>query len=325
MGADEGYFRLWNPDWCNGTIDDCRRVNVHGKFQTTFEIAVSEAASAAAELGTAADAAFYGGRPPRCTVTCGAATTTVTGDHFYLYKADGDGTETFYYVWLNEAVGGKDPAPTGGTGLEVAIGAADDASTVAGKVKVVIDGTGGLTATVAAAIIKIESDAVGPVTPAVDVNTGYAIVNDYQGSYQTYCKLFAYSSQADDTDESDKDARKVMIIGISVSDPVAAALGTEKPQYSVEQVSLAGATFVETTRYYKRVMHMYVCDWGSAGAEAKGNIKLIDTDTATGHTYLTIDADANESNSSGLVYVADGFWGRWKRCYISMNDAAIAV
>jgi len=192
--ADEGYFRLWNPQWTNSTGDKYIRTNLEGKRPMTFEIAVSEATSAVAEIGTAATAAF--------------------------------------------------------------------------------DGT---------------------TTPAV---------------------IYVDSSSANDTDAADKDVRAVHVIGISVSSVKGFNEG-EKPLYSVEEIRTSGTTAVISTRFYLRLLHAYAAEWGSGGAEAAGNV-IITNVTPT--TYLQIDADSNESNSSGLIYVYEDYWGRWSRCYISAND-----
>lgn len=207
MAADEGHFRLWNPQWCNSTSDDCRRTNVRGRKRMTFEIAVSEAASAAAELGTAADNVL-------------------------------DGTTT-------------------------------------------------------------------PVLLEID------------------------STSATDKDVAAGAVRAVHIIGITVANSTAYINGEEEPVYSVEEVrcdATAGTTEVPTIRYYLRVMHAYATEWGTGGAsshDAEGDITIQAVGGAT--DYLTIDAASNESNSSGLIYLVDGFWGRWTRCYISLNDVAINV
>ena len=198
--ADEGYFRLWNPGWTNSTGDNYVRTNVHGKRRMTFEIAVTEATSGAAEIGTAANA--------------------------------------------------------------------------------VLDGT---------------------TTPVL---------------------VYADSSAALDTDTTIGAVRAIHLIGISVSSVKAFNEG-EVPLYSIEEFRMNGTTGVASVRYYLRVMHHYAVEWGSgdtASHMAEGNI-TIDSTGAGGTVYLTLDLDANESNSSGLIYLYDGYWGRWNRCYISANDA----
>jgi len=207
MAADEGRFRLWNPQWTNSTGDDCRRANVRGKNQMTFELAITEAASGVAELGTPADN--------------------------------------------------------------------------------ILNGTG---------------------TPVL--------------------------LEEDSTDALDKDAdtgcvRAVHIIGITVASAQNYIDGLEDPVYSVEEVRCdvtAGTTAMPTSRYYLRVIHAYAVEWGSGGGashDAEGTITIQTVGGVT--TYLTIDAASNESNSSGLIYVADGYWGRWNRCYISLHDESVNV
>jgi len=291
----------------------------------TFEIAISEAASAVAELGTAADAVLYGSRPEVCIITAQAATAFTGGESFKLYEADGDGTETIHWVWFQLDAAGADPSGAD-SGLEVDLVTGDTAAQAAVKIAAAIDGEAGLTSTSAGAEVTAESDAVGDQTDCFDVDSGLTIATTYQGAWQQACKLFVVSSQANDTNAlAAADAKKVCIIGLSVSSKYNHVVKGEKPIYTVEEINLAGATFVETARAYTRVMHMYCCDWGTTGSDAVGNVILVDTNTGTGNTLLTIDAGSNESNSSGLVYVADGRWGRWKRCYISLNDATIDV
>lgn len=204
--ADEGYFRLWNPEWTNSTGDNLIRTNVHGKRTMTFEIGIAEAASAAAQFGTAADNALNG-------------TTT-------------------------------------------------------------------------------------PVLLEVD------------------------SSSNTDIDGAAGAVRAVHIIGISVASSAEFVQGRSTDaaavKYTVEEVRTNGTTAVSTTRYYLRVMHMYATEWGTGGAashDAEGNITLQTVGGAT--VYVTIDAGSNESNSSGLIYLYDGYWGRWNRCYVSLNDEDI--
>ena len=207
MAADEGYFRLWNPEWCNSTTDDCIRTTLRGKHRMVFEISVREAASAVAELGTAANNVL-------------------------------DGTTT-------------------------------------------------------------------PVLLEID------------------------STSATDKDAAAGAVRAVHIIGITVASSADYVLGLEDPVFSVEEVrcdATAGTTEVQTIRYYLRVIHAYATEWGTGGAashDAEGDITIQAVGGAT--DYLTIDTASNESNSSGLIYLVDGYFGRWSRCYISLHDEAIAV
>jgi len=199
--ADEAEFRLWNPQWHNCNVMVPVKKDKDGKYPMCITISVSEAASAVAEVGTAADA--------------------------------------------------------------------------------VMDGT---------------------TTPL---------------------QMIVVSSQAnDDNDLAAADAQRVHIIGLSVASARAYINGEEDPVYSVEEVNLNGTTDVPTTRYYLRAMHMYCCKWGTTGSDAVGNITL---ESPANTTKLTIDAGSNESNSSGLIYLWTNYEGRWTRCFVSLNDAALNV
>ena len=320
-----GYMRLWNPDWYSTAIaeDEVRRKDVHHKYPMTFDIQhYAEVSAAATQIGAAANAVFYGGRVEVCTITCTAANDYTTGQYFLLYESDGDGTETVHYVWFNLDGGGGDPSG-GASGLECAITTDETSTQVAVIVAAAIDGEGGLTATSAVAVVTAESDNVGNQTDVADVDSGCTCVTTYQGAYHQSAKLFVISAQANDTDALTGDARKVRIIGLSVASKQAEINGTEIPQYTVEEVNLAGTTAVQTARYYQRVMHMYCCDWGSGGTDAKGDITLEDAATGTGNVYLTITATFNESNNGGMIYVGAGYYGRWKRLLAGLKDTMI--
>ena len=194
----EAQFRLWNPQWHDCSYMIPRKKDINGNYPMCITIQVSEAASAAAEIGTAADSALNG-------------TTT-------------------------------------------------------------------------------------PV------------------------QVIVVSSSADDTDNSAKDVRNIHLIGISVASPTDYINGDEDPVYSVEEIAMNGTTNVTSDRYYLRVMHAYACRWGSNGSDAAGNITV---EYPENTALLTMDAGDNESNSSGLIYLADEYEGRWERCFVSLNDAAL--
>jgi hypothetical protein len=197
--ADEAEFRLWNPQWHNCTVMIPVRKDKDGNYPMCITTSITEAASAVAEIGTAADA--------------------------------------------------------------------------------VLDGT---------------------TTPV---------------------QVVVVSSQAnDDNDLAAADAQRVHLIGISVASSKNYILGKELPVYSVEEINLNGTSDVTSTRYYLRVMHAYCCKWGTTGSDAVGNITV---EYPANTTKLTIDAGSNESNSSGLIYLAANYEGRWTRLFVSLNDAAL--
>ena len=140
--------------------------------------------------------------------------------------------------------------------------------------------------------------------------------------------VYAVSSSDTDKDAAAGAVRAIHLIGISVASATDYINGEEEPVYSVEEIRITaagGTTAQVSTRYYLRVLHAYATEWGTGGAashDAEGNI-TIDDDGLGGNVYLTIDAGSNESNNSGLIYVADGFYGRWDRCFLSLNDQAL--
>lgn len=204
----EAKFRLYNPEYCHNVTGDQYRRKVDGKYPMFFDIQIEEAASVAAEIGSAADN--------------------------------------------------------------------------------ILDGT---------------------TTPVI---------------------LYVASTSAVDHDAADGAVRAIHIIGLTVVDPRAYMNGIETPRYTIEEVRLDaadGTTDVTTELYYLRVLHAYAVEWGTGGAashDAEGNVTVADDDVPT-TTYLTIDAADNESNSSGVIYVGDGFYGIWDYCRVSLADTTVAT
>lgn len=143
-------------------------------------------------------------------------------------------------------------------------------------------------------------------------------------------KINVVSSDVNDTDATTGDARKVRLIGISVpadatDSTIAAATGTVdrdwangKEEYTVEEISLNGTTDVYSQRFWIHVMHAYCSDWGSGGADAKGNITV---ESPANTTLLTIAAGANESNAS-IIYGCYAHMGRLTYLKAGANDVA---
>jgi hypothetical protein len=142
-------------------------------------------------------------------------------------------------------------------------------------------------------------------------------------------RLNIVSSSADDTDNSAKDCRAVRVIGVSAANASATAISSATTgrvvddwatnnQYTVEEIRTAGTTDVYSTRFWIRVMHVYACEFGSAGADAKGNITA---ESPANTTLLTIAAGATESNGSA-IYGAYGHNGRMTYLRISSSDVA---
>lgn len=166
----------------------------------------------------------------------------------------------------------------------------------------------------------------GGTASAAATEIGAAADNALDG---TTTPVLVYVDCAADTDKdaSNGHVRKVRIIGLSVANAQDYINGVEDPVYSLEEVNLTaagGTTAVVTTRYYLRVIHFYASDWGSGGTDASNAIYVQD-DAAGTTKYLTIAQNNNESNNGGLIYVGDGFYGRWKRLLANLNDNAYAA
>jgi len=131
--------------------------------------------------------------------------------------------------------------------------------------------------------------------------------------------LYIESTDAKDT-IAGVGVRKVRLIGLSVASAQAYINGKENEVYSVEEINMTTSAHTLTTRYYLRVIHLYASDWGSE-KDAAGTLTAGDDATPT-TTYLTIAISYNESNNGGLIYVAEGYHGRWKRLLLNLNDAS---
>ncbi len=136
------------------------------------------------------------------TIVCGAAATITTGDYFLLYSAK---DETAYYVWYNKASGGGDPAVSGKTAIEVAIGGSDTAIQVATATAAAIaaansaqdftaTNVGGTSATVTVTNVN-----KGSCTNATDSNTAFTFTVTTNGKGETVYSVNALYSYLQDT------------------------------------------------------------------------------------------------------------------------------
>lgn len=130
------------------------------------------------------------------TVLCGTAASLTTGDYFLLYSAK---DETAYYVWYNKASGGGDPAVTGKTGIEVAIGGSDTAIQVATATATAIGSANFSKDFTAAnggtATVTVTNKDKGSCTNASDSNTGFTFgvtTNGIGETVYTVNALYSY-------------------------------------------------------------------------------------------------------------------------------------
>lgn len=158
---------------------------------------------------------------------------------------------------------------------------------------------------------------------AAATEVGAAANNALNGT-TTPVIVYVASTSANDNSGAAGHCQSICIIGISVASAQAFINGTESPVYSVEEVTMDatdGTTDVTSSRYYLRVFHAYCQSFGTGGSNADGNITVAD-DAVPTTTYLTITAAQVESNNGGLIYVYDGYYGRWNHLFAGLNDAA---
>lgn len=112
-------------------------------------------------------------------VTVLAAASMTSGDYWTLNSAN---DETEYYVWYNIASGGGDPAPSGKTSIEVAVGGSDTATQVATATASAIDALDAFSATSLNAVVTITNASSGETTDAADVDAGVTVEVTSQGA-----------------------------------------------------------------------------------------------------------------------------------------------
>lgn len=134
-------------------------------------------------------------------------------------------------------------------------------------------------------IITLEYSAAFP-NGLTEVSAPNAVFN----GTSTPATVFVVSSDAGDTSDG-TGVRKVCIIGIDSNDELV-----------IEEVTMAGATDVETTTLWKRIFHAYASEWGANG-DADGTI-IVESDAEATATYLTIAAGANESDGATIYLPA---------------------
>lgn len=86
-----------------------------------------------------------------------------------------------YYVWMNVDAGGNDPAPTGLTGVAIAVTTGDSAATIASAIQTALDALGGFGAAVSTDTVTVTNAVTGGTTDAADVDSGFTIAVTTQG------------------------------------------------------------------------------------------------------------------------------------------------
>lgn len=142
------------------------------------------------------------------------------------------------------------------------------------------------------------------LTYAGTFSNGYTAIsaaNEVFNGTSTAAKLWVVSNDAKDT-VAGVGAQKVTLIGIDSTGA-----------FATEEVSMAGATDVQTTTTWQRVLHMFVSQVGSEN-DAAGTIILEDDNLAT-HTYLTIAAGNNDSDGC-IIYIPANYAAQITECIL---------
>ncbi len=143
-------------------------------------------------------------QPEITTVTCVADVSSSLSAKYFTLNTALDAIH--HYVWINVAAGSTDPAPSGLTGVSVAISANATASTVATAVASAVDALPGYTATSSGAVVTITHATNGGATDAADVDTGFTIAVTQQG----YSAVYGWGTSKDFTAVTTQAAKLIM-------------------------------------------------------------------------------------------------------------------
>lgn len=143
------------------------------------------------------------------------------------------------------------------------------------------------------------------------------LVSGYTAEFNgttTPADLHLVSASADDDNAADGNARSTYIAGVN-------AAGTGYTTELLAHHATDGTETVDTTATFQRFLQAWNGAWGSAGADAAGNITILDA--AAGNVNGTIAAGANETTSTRF-WLACGWKGLVYRAVISNAQAAAA-
>ena len=91
-----------------------------------------------------------------------------------------DGTVAQYYVWYDGG-GDTDPAPAGRTSVTVSYTDNDTAATIASLTQAAVDAVAGVAARVSGSKVTLFNGAIGSMTAAADVDSGFTFLNVVAG------------------------------------------------------------------------------------------------------------------------------------------------
>ena len=118
------------------------------------------------------------GEQKSCVETVADVASSLQNKYFVLYSAK---DAILFHVWFNVGAAGVDPAPSGSTGLEVAISANATAAAVATAAQLIITAHAAFTATVSGSDITILNVDVGETTNIADSDSGFTFTTLTEG------------------------------------------------------------------------------------------------------------------------------------------------
>lgn len=133
-------------------------------------------------LLSAADVS-WGRRERNCIETVADVAGSLGGTSFNINAHSASGEDKPYYVWFDTGAD-SDPAPVGRTGIEVSISANDTAEDVATALAAAMEAESDFRGKVASndsGAVLVDSEFIGAVSPAADVDSGFSFTQVKSG------------------------------------------------------------------------------------------------------------------------------------------------
>ena len=133
-------------------------------------------------LLSAADVS-WGRRERNCIETVADIAGSLGGKYFNINAIDSTGLDKPYYVWFDSGAD-VDPAPVGRTGIEISYTSGDDETVIATLLVAALEVEADFRAKVSSddtGAVLIDSELIGKVTVAVDIDTTFVITQVKSG------------------------------------------------------------------------------------------------------------------------------------------------
>jgi hypothetical protein len=153
----------------NGDYFEIFSANEETKYYVWFDLDGQNTADPAVPDATPVPVSFTKGLVEIAEVTCPAAASITSGQHFLINSA---GDVAQYYFWFRVDGVGVDPAVPSRTGVVVDILSTDTNTQVASKLQIAADAIISFSATVLSNVVEISTNAFLATTDASNVNVG---------------------------------------------------------------------------------------------------------------------------------------------------------